>query len=182
MLRVERWRSWAGWTPVTRATRTRCAGTPLVLTCWLLPGMMGWCGCGGLVLNVVFVVFSGALGFGGLGCSMGWNCGVYVVSGDEWDMWMSVFGPLAGSRNGTRDTGSFCLDTQVHCQNGTATASYDSQRCPTAPSRRCKRVLAKARRCMQASPSTLRSYLEWNRLQDAVAERPVAAARPAHLF
>ena len=141
----------AGWTPVTRATRTRCAGTPLVLICWLLPGMMGWCGCGGLVLNVVFVVFSGAWGVGGLGCGMGWNCGVYVVSGDGWDMWMSVCGPLAGSRNGTRDTGSFCLDTQVHCQNGTATASYCSQRCPTAPSRRCKRVAAKARRGMQAS-------------------------------
>ena len=76
----------------------------------------------GLVSNVVFVVFSGAWGCWWAWCSMGWNCGVYVVSGDGWDMWMSVCGPLAGSRIGTR-IDSKRIKAVKPSKNGNAAAS-----------------------------------------------------------
>ena len=54
-----------------------------------------------------------------------------------------------------------------------------SYRCPVAPSRRCERVLAKARRGVRASrPNLLRSRKR-SSIKFATAARPVAAARPA---
>ena len=53
---------------------------------------------------------------------MGWNCGVYVVSGEGWDMWMSVCGPLAGSRIGTR-IDSKRIKAVKPSKNGNAAAS-----------------------------------------------------------
>ena len=56
-----------------------------MLTCWLLPGMMGWCGCGGLVSNVVFVVllwcFGVLVGLGGFGADFARLCRAMAMDG-----------------------------------------------------------------------------------------------------
>ena len=168
----------AGWTPATRATRTRCAGTPLVPTCWLLPGMMGWCGCGGLVLNVVFVVFSGPSG-------LWWACRCFLLRlrprgcDQRWERGADVFRSILGraARSRSRVT-ALILSSPIpkwHChrvqkpRNAAQGGPFQSKRCCAA-----------ARLHWRASYTGKKAKIFKPMLQPRAAERPVAAATVAN--
>ena len=143
--------------------------------------MMGWCGCGGSVSNVVFVVFC----TGGLGL-----VGVVVLSADfprymgawRWMGGVLTMASRAGSEPRRAHTPYFALRSQP-CKPIVKMAlppsRNTSQSCASRPIPHCE-ARSRARACSRGLRRG--ALLDTKEVCSifATAERPVAAARPVN--